>query len=324
MIEIEDIEAAARRIAPLVRKTPILRAGPMREVPGQTRGQPGGQSGGRAELILKLESLQITGSFKARGAANALAALPPDALSRGVVTASGGNHGLGVAHAASRLGIPAEVFVMGTTTEAKIGRLTAMGARVSVVPGHLPETEAAARARVAETGGRFVHPFAEPLVAAGQGTMALELLDQVPFPDTVIIAIGGGGLITGMSVALKARAPGTRIIGVEPVGAPTMTAALAAGHPVAVPITSRVATLSATRTDPGLFARVAPLIDEVVLVEDEEMLAASQWLWREFAVAADLSGAAACAALMAGRVGVEAGEQVVALVCGAGPDGISA
>lgn len=310
MIELADIEAAATRIAPLVRRTPVMATGPMREAP----------AGG--ELILKLECLQITGSFKARGAANALAALPPDVLARGVVAASGGNHGLGVAHAAGRLGIPAEVFVMPTTTAAKIDRLRAMGARVTVVPGFFPEVHAAALARAAETGAQFIHPYADPLVAAGQGTMALELLEQVPGPDVVVIAIGGGGLITGMSVALQALSPRTRIIGVEPVGAPTLSAARAAGHVVPVPITTRVATLAAVETDPALLARAGPLIEEIVLVSDEAMLDASRWLWREFALAADLSGAAACAALRAGAVRTSPGERVVALVCGAGPDGI--
>lgn len=312
MIELADIRAAAQRIGPLVRRTPVIEAAPMREAPTP------------AQLMLKLECLQITGSFKARGAANVMTALPPEALSRGVVTASGGNHGLGVAHAAGRLGIPADVFVMGTTSPAKIARLRAMGARVTVVDGQFPETEAAALARVAETGGRFIHPYADPQVAAGQGTVALELLEQMPAPDAVLIAVGGGGLITGMAVALKALSPATRIIGVEPVGAPTLKAAIAAGRPVRVPVTTRVATLGASQTDAALLARVAPLVEDVVLVDDGAMLEASRWLWREFALAADLSGAAACAAMLSGAVRFQPDERVVALVCGAGPDGIGA
>lgn len=310
MITLADIQAAAQRIAPHVRRTPLMAAAPMAEPPTG------------AELLLKLECLQVTGSFKARGASNALAQLGPEALARGVVTASGGNHGLAVAHAARRLGVAAEVFVPETATPEKVAKLRAMGATVTVTGRGFEAARGAADRRVAETGARFVHPFADPAVAAGQGTLALELLEQEPAPDVVLIAIGGGGLIAGMAVALKALSPRTRIVGVEPVGAPTLHASLAAGRVVEVELTTRVATMAAGATDPALFAQVAPLIDEVVLVEDDAMLDASRWLWRELGLAADLSGAAACAALRTGAVRCHPDERVVALVCGAGADGI--
>ncbi len=310
MITLAEIRAAEQRIAPHVRRTPLMTSAPMAEPPT------------RAELLLKLECLQITGSFKARGAINALAQLAPEALARGVVTASGGNHGLAVAHAARRLGAAAEVFVPATASPEKVARMRRMGAEVTIVGTAFEAARAAADARIAETGASFVHPFADPRVATGQGTVALELLDQEPAPDVVVIAVGGGGLVTGMAVALDALSPGTRIVGVEPVGAPTLHAALAAGRVVEVPVSTRVATLGAGATDPVLLAQVAPLIDEVVLVTDEAMLDAARWLWREMGLATDLSGAAACAALRTGAVRCRRDDRVVALVCGAGSDGL--
>ena len=169
----------------------------------------------------------------------------------------------------------------------------------------------------------YFHPFADPAVVAGQGTLGRELLDDVPDMDTVLIAIGGGGLISGMGVALKALKPSVHVIGIEPEGSPTLKASLDAGRVVRLPqVTSRVATMSCAETDPAVLDLARTHVDDIVLVGDEDMLAASRWLWFELGIASDLSGAAAIAALRTGKLSV-GGRSVAALVCGAGPDGFS-
>ncbi|WP_306118896.1 MULTISPECIES: threonine/serine dehydratase [unclassified Roseitalea] len=311
MIELDDIKTAAERIAGHVRRTPLMAATALEAPPT------------RAALHLKLECLQASGSFKARGATNKLLATPPEALKAGVVTASGGNHGLAVARAARSIGASATIFVTTSTTQAKVDKLNALGADVTVIGSVWNETNEHALAFADRHGAAYFHPFADPLVVAGQGTLALEILDQNPGLDTVLIAIGGGGLITGMSVALKALKPDIRIIGIEPVGAPTFHASVAAGGVVALDaVTTRVATMACAKTDEALFERARPLIDEIVLLEDAEMLDAAKWLWFEMGLAADLSGAAAVAALRTGKVALPPDAVACALVCGAGPDAL--
>lgn len=311
MIRLADIEAAAARIAPHIRRTPTIRVEAAAEPPTA------------ADLSLKLECLQATGSFKARGATNKLLTTPKEALAGGVVTASGGNHGLAVARAARLAGVPATVFVPTTATASKIDKLRRWGARVEVVGDVWNDTNVTALKFAQDEGAAYFHPFADPAVLAGQGTTALELLAQMPEVETVLVAIGGGGLISGMSVALRALKPSVRIIGVEPEGSPTLKASLDAGHVVRLAsVTTRVATMSCAETDPGVFGIVRDHVDDIVLVSDEAMVDASRWLWFEYGIAADLSGAAAIAALRTGRLSFPAGHAVAALVCGAGPDGI--
>ena len=159
---------------------------------------------------------------------------------------------------------------------------------------------------------------------AGQGTLGIEILDELPDVETLIVAIGGGGLIAGIATAVKARRPSVRIIGVEPVGSPTLEASLAAGKVVRLPdVTTRVATMACGRTVEPIFEIVQRSVEEVVLVTDEDMVDAARWLWFEFGIAADLSGAAAAAALRARRVRTKAGERVCGLVCGAGSEGVA-
>ncbi|HVG49689.1 MAG TPA: pyridoxal-phosphate dependent enzyme, partial [Rubellimicrobium sp.] len=173
------------------------------------------------------------------------------------------------------------------------------------------------------TGAAYFHPFADPQVVAGQGTVALEFLEAVPDLEVILVAIGGGGLISGMSVVLKALKPSIRIIGIEPAGSPTLKASLEAGRVVHLDhVTSRVATMSCAETDPAVFSLVRDHVDDVVLVADEQMQAAAEWLWFELGIAADLSGAAAIAALQSGAVILSEGTQCGALVCGAGSEGI--
>lgn len=312
MISFADVEVAASRIAPFIRRTPTIEVTAVSEPVTEAR------------LSLKLESLQVTGSFKARGATNKLLSLPKDALQRGIVTASGGNHGLAVARAARLAGVEATIFVPETVTAAKVEKLKRWGARVEITGQVWNDSNVTALAFADARGAAYFHPFADREVIAGQGTVGLEFIAEAPHVDVVLVAIGGGGLVSGMGIALEALKPSVRIIGIEPVGAPTLKASLDVGHVVRLPeVTSKVATMSCAETDPQVFELVREHVEDIVLVSDEEMLAASRWLWFELGIAADLSGAAAIAALMTGKLNFASGLSVGALVCGAGPEGVA-
>ena len=312
MIDISDVEAAALRIAGHIRRTPLVRADQCAEPATD------------AQLWLKLECLQPTGSFKARGATNKLLTTPPDKLVNGIVTASGGNHGLAVARAARLAGVPATVFAPTTVSAEKIEKMRKWRADVRLGGALWDEANADALAYAERTGAIYFHPFADAAVMAGQGTVGLEILEDLPDVETILVAIGGGGLIAGLATAVKARAPQVRIVGIEPVGSPTLQASLAAGQVVRLPaVTTRVATMACGRTEQENFEIVRGTVDEIVLVEDADMLDAARWLWFEFGVAADLSGAAAVAALRAGQVRPRPGERVCGLVCGAGSEGMT-
>ncbi len=307
-VSLETVRAAARRIAGNVRRTPVLEAAALREPPS-----PG-------PLFLKLECLQVTGSFKPRGALNK--ALDLDAPG-GLTTASGGNHGLGVAYAASVLGVPATVFLPISTPGAKARKLRGWGAAVEVVGSVFDEANEAALAYAVAHGAAYVHPFADPAVVSGQGTLGLEVLEDVPDADTVLVAVGGGGLISGVATALKALRPSVRVIGVEPVGAPTLHDSLEAGALVTLErIETEAGTLAPLRSAPLNLELIAAGVDRIVLVDDDAMREAARWLWFEAGVAAELSGAAALAALTSGAYRPEPEERIVAVVCGAGSDGL--
>jgi threonine dehydratase len=309
---IDEIRAAAERIRGHVRRTPLLSAAPIKERPELATG-----------LRLKLETLQVTGSFKARGAINAVFTLPPERPRRGIVTASGGNHGLAVAYAGWATGVPATIFLPRSVVADKIAKLDAWGARV-VMSGEVWDDSNRAALEHAETEGlAYIHPFADPAVIAGQGTIAIEILKDAPDLDTLLVAIGGGGLISGVAIAAKALKPSIRIIGVEPVGAPTLHDSLAADRLVELAsLDTAAVTLAPRRSEPVNFAIIRQAVGRVVLVDDAEMYAAARWLWRELGVAAELSGAAAVAALLSGRYLPAADERICAIVCGAGTEGI--
>ncbi len=308
---IDEVRAAAARIRGLVRKTPLVTAAPIREQSDVARG-----------LLLKLESLQITGSFKARGAVNAVFALPPAALARGIVTASGGNHGLAVAYAGWAAGVPATIFLPHSVAPDKLAKFARWGARVEVSGEAWDDSNLAALRHAEAKGLSYIHAFAEPAVIAGQGTIALEVLEEAPDLDTLIVAIGGGGLISGIAIAARALRPGIRIIGVEPVGAPTLHDSLAVGRLVELArLDTAAVTLAPRRSAEINFAIIRQNVEQVVLVEDRDMREAARWLWRELGVATELSGAAAVAALLAGAYRPAPGERVCAIVCGSGTDG---
>ena len=310
-IDIADILAARDRIAPFVRFTPVMAATSLREPPADVR------------LFLKLEHLQASGSFKARGATNKLLTTPETDLERGIVTASGGNHGLATARAAQIAGVPATIFVPETISPEKVGKLERWGASVRRVGTVWDEANVAALDFAAASGAAYFHPFGDPAVVAGQGTLGLEIAEQSPDIDVLLVSIGGGGLVAGLCVALKHLKPALRIIGVEPVGSPTLRSSLDAGQVVRLPaVTTRVATMGCGRTVEEVFSIVRRHLDDLVLVEDDDMVAAARWLWFELGIAADLSGAAGIAALRTGKVRLAPGTRVCALICGAGLEGI--
>lgn len=297
-----DIRQAAARIASHVRRTPVLALRPTYDSP-------------RGELVVKLESLQHTGSFKPRGAFNKLLALSEQERARGVAAVSGGNHGLGVAYAAKVLGTRARLFLPGYASPVKQQRIRELGAEV-VLSDAIQECFERADAYVAESGATFVHPYADPLVVAGQGTTGLEFVEDAPDLDTLVVAIGGGGLISGLAIAATALRPGIRIYGVEPPGAAAMHRAREAGHPVRLERLESVAadSLGAPEAAPITLDAVTRHVTDLILVPDEEILAAQRWLWRELNLVAEPGGCTALAAYLTGRVPTEG--RVGVLVCG--------
>jgi threonine dehydratase len=296
----ENVREAAGRIAGRVRRTPVLELGEMHG----------------ASVVAKLELLQHTGSFKPRGAFNKL--LSSEVPPVGVIAASGGNFGLAVAHAARETRVPAEIFVPSTSPEAKIAKVRAQGATVTVVDGYYAEAQAALGGRQEETGALLMHPFDQPEVIAGQGTIGIELDEQMLAVDTVLVAIGGGGLIAGIAAWFRRR---VRVVGVEPVGCATMTAALAAGRPVVAPVGGVAAdSLGSARVGDHVFPIVRDHVDRVVLVEDDTIHAAQRAYWDRCRLIVEPGGAAALAALRSGAYRPAAGERVCLLASGGNCD----
>lgn len=303
-LSLATIEAARQRIAAYVRHTPLL---PL----------PSAQTDLPPQLRLKLENLQVSGSFKARGAFNNLLQASAGQRQRGVTVASGGNHGLAIAYAATKLGVPADVYLPTTASEDRVRRIAEQGANVLRYGDNPSDTLRHASEQAARAGRLYVHPFDAEGTLHGTGTLGLELLDDLPELDCVLIAIGGGGLIAGMSAAIKQRRPQARIIGVEPVGAAAMRRSLEANQVVELEAIRTIADTLAPRSVSERTLRLAQrYVDEVVLVEDGQMIAAMRWLWTEANQLVEPAGAAVIAALLGGQVSVERYRQPVALICG--------
>lgn len=302
MIERSDIERAAERIAPWVRKTPVAELEP-------------GAFGVKAQLTLKLELLQHTGSFKARGAFNTMLSLPiPPA---GVIAASGGNHGAAVAYAASRLGYPAEIFVPDSTSALKVERIRSMGATVGIVPGFYPEALEASAARAEETGAVMVHAYDMPETVAGQGTLGREFGRQAAL-DSLLVAVGGAGLIGGIVAWFRRD---VRVVSVEPELAPTLARALDAGKPVDVTVGGIAADATGARRVGAVpFEIVCRYVDTAVLVSDEAIISARRLMWKNTRIAAEPGGAVGLAALLSGAYVPEPGERVGIVICGGNAD----
>lgn len=298
----EDVEAAADRLGRRIRRTPsvVLDSRPF--------GTP---------VALKLELLQHTGSFKARGMLNRLLTADLQAGSR-VVAASGGNAGLAVAYAARELGLTAHIVVPVTAPPVKVARLRALGAAVVQEGSVYAEALAVAEGYATRAGLALVHAYDQPEVCAGNGTLALELVEQVGPVDTVLVATGGGGLIAGIAAALADRA---RVIAVEPERCPTLHAALTAGAPVDVDVGGIAAdSLGASRIGSVCWEIAQATGMSSVLVPDEAIARARGRLWSELRVLAEYGGAAALAALVTGAYLPEPGERVAAVVCGGNTD----
>ena len=298
-----DIEQAAQLIGHRIRRTPII---PLER----------GAFDVDAHITLKLEYLQYTGSFKARGAFNRI--LESGATNVPIIAASGGNHGAAVAFAARPLGLHAEIFVPVFASPIKIARLHRYGADVRVAGVVFSETLAAAATRAQETGGLMVHAYDQLDVIAGQGTVAQEMDEQAPDLDTVLVAVGGGGLVSGVTAWYVGR---KRVVGVEPMGASAMTAALRAGQPVEVAVHSVAAdALGASRAGENTFAIVKQHETKIVLVEDDAIVEAQRVLWADCRIAAEPGGAAALAPLISGRYVPAPGEHIGVIICGANVD----
>jgi threonine dehydratase len=307
----DDIEAAADRIKDRVRRTPCLRT---RFVRNPIHG---------GDVLIKLECLQVTGSFKARGANNAILSLDDAAVKRGVITASSGNHGTAVAYAARASGAKAYVYLPETTPADKIAKLRQWDAEVVIEGAVWDEANAAALARAERDGLTYIAPFADPAVIAGNGTVGREMLKQSSNIDVLVVAIGGGGLISGIATAAKAMKPDITIIGVEPTGAPTLKSSRDAGALVTLDeITTAAGSLAPRRSADINLDIINEYVDDIVLVSDDEMRDAARWLWFEMGIGAEISGAAALAAIHAGKLNAPSDATVAAVICGAGADGI--
>ena len=299
-IDREEIVQIYKLIRPHVRRTPVI------EVDGADFGLAG------ISIVLKLELLQYSGSFKARGAmANLLVRNVPPA---GVVAASGGNHGAAVAFAAHRLGKPARIFVPKVASASKTERIRGYGAELVITGDRYAEALAASQEWAARSGAMEVHAYDQIETLLGQGTVGLELEEQDPGLDSLLVAVGGGGLIGGIAAWYAGR---MRIIGVEPEAAPTLAMALEAGHPVDAPAGGIAAdSLAPKRVGELMFPIAQKYIDQVVLVPDDAIEAAQNSLWNILRVAAEPGGAAAFAALLSGRYQPKPGERVGIVVCG--------
>jgi threonine dehydratase len=303
-IERTAIEQAAARIAPHVRRTPVIDLA-------------AGTFGGIAfPLTLKLECLQVTASFKPRGAFNRM--LSAKVPASGVIAASGGNHGIAVAHAARTLGHRAEIFVPEVISPAKVARLEELGAAVNIAGKVYGDALAASQRRAAETGALVLHAYDQPEILAGQGTVAREFAEQAPGLDTVIVAVGGGGLIGGMAAWYRGA---TKLVAVEPRTSRALDAALHAGKPVDVDVSGVAAdSLGARRIGSLMFPFAQRFVERVVLVADAEIVSAQKALWRALRIVAEPGGAAAMAAILSGAYRPAQGERVGVLVCGANCD----
>lgn len=292
----DDIDRAYRAIRPYLRRTPVIEL----------------DLAGAGPVTLKLEQLQCAGSFKARGAFTNL--LLRDVPPAGVVAASGGNHGVAVAYAAHRLGIPAQIFVPSVSSPAKIERIRQL-ADLVIAGDRYADALEAAQQRIGESGAMSVHAFDQRETILGQGTLALELDDQAGPLDTILVPVGGGGLIAGIACYFAGSAT---VIGVEPDGAPTLTRARKAGMPVDSPAGSiAVDALAPRRVGDLVFPITQAHVRDVVLVDDDAIRAAQRTLWQSARIAAEPAASVGVAALLSGSYKPAAGERVAVIISGA-------
>ena len=308
MLTLDDVIAARRRIAGGIYESPCVESIPLSKLTG-------------AHIFCKLDYLQRTGSFKERGARNALLLLADEARKRGVVAASAGNHAQGVAYHGSLLGIPVTVVMPKFAAFIKVTNCRQLGARVILHGADLTEARAHAEAIAAQEGLTFIHPFDNADVMAGQGTMGLEIVEQTPDLDAVVVPVGGGGLLAGVGTVVKALKPHARVIGVEPVHAACFTAALAAGGPVSVPLSPTLADgLAVALLGTRPFETLRHVVDEVVTVDEATIALAILRLIELEKSVVEGAGAAPLAAFLAGKLDHLKGKRVVLALCGGNID----
>ena len=308
MIALADVEAARERIRGAIYESPCVESIPLSQLTG-------------AHVYCKLDYLQRTGSFKERGARNALLQLPATARARGVVAASAGNHAQGVAYHGALLGIPVTVVMPTFAPLIKVSNCRQLGATVVLHGADLGEARAHAEALSAREGLTFIHPFDNDHVIAGQGTMALEILEQTPAVQAIVVPVGGGGLLSGIGVVVKALRPDVELIGVEPVHAACLTAALAAGSPVPVALAPTLADgLSVPLLGTRPFQILRRVVDEVVTVDEAAIALAILRLIELEKSVVEGAGAAPLAAFLAGKLARLAGRTVVLALCGGNID----
>ena len=304
LVTLADIESAARGLAGVAIRTPLLPFDALSESVG-------------VPVLVKPEMLQRGGAFKFRGAYTYLSRLSPADRAKGVVAPSSGNHAQAVALAAKLFGVPATVVMPTTVTEAKRGGAERLGARVVLAGTTTKDRYDKALEIVRKEGGTLVPPYDDPAIIAGQGTLALEIADDAPDVGTVLVQVGGGGLSAGVATAIKQRIPGVRVVGVEPSGAPKLSEARAAGHPVRLEKTSSLADgLMAIEVGRLPFAHHARYVDEVVTVDDAALAPAVRLLLDRLKLVAEPSGAITIAALMLGLVRPADKRPIVAVLSG--------
>lgn len=303
-VPLEAFHQARARLAPYTRHTPIAPWPPLHD-----DAPPG--------LRLKLENMQVVGSFKPRGVCNHMRQLAPEKRKLGVVAASAGNHGLAVAYVARQLGIPAIIYLPQHASADRVARIQAWGAVVVQYGDVYEDAHQLAVEHANSVGLTYVHSFDSDATLAGHGTLALELLEDVPEMDCLLVAVGGGGLISGVACALKQINPHIKVIGVEPVGAPSMHDSVAAGHVITLPEVKTIADTLATRSVvERTLALTQRYVDNIALVTDAQIAAAARWLWAECNQLVEPSGAAALAAALYGAADMSPYQHPVALICG--------
>jgi threonine dehydratase len=298
MIDRSEIERATAIIRGRLHRTPLLSC--------RTLGQ---------RAFLKAELFQKTGSFKPRGMLTRVASLSAEEKARGIVTWSAGNAAQGAAFAAAAEGIPCTVFMWASANPLKVAATRGYGAEVDLTADSPAEAHELLLAYVQETGRTFVHPFDDPVLQAGHGTLGLEVVEDLPEVTTIVVPVGGGGLIAGVACAVDCR-----VVGVEPERAPSLSAALEAGEPVRIETASIADGLNAPFTGAGTLEVCRERVDEVVLVSEAEIADGMRFLYTRAKLACEPAGAAAVAALLAGRVELEPGSPVVAVVSGGNAD----
>jgi threonine dehydratase len=307
LVTLDEVRAARERVREHVYLSPCARSETLSRASG-------------AQAHLKLENLQMTGAYKERGALNKLLSLTPAERARGLVTASAGNHAQAVAYHAGRFGLPATIVMPEGTPILKVANTRSHGARVVLAGSSYDEAYTEARRLEHAEGLTFIHPFDDPAVIAGQGTVALEILEQVPDVEVVVVPVGGGGLVSGMAAALKAVRPSIRVVGVETEVLPSMLAALEEGRPVSVESATSIAEgIAVKRCGELTLAHVRALVDEIVTVSEEEIAAAILYLLEKEKTVAEGAGAASVAALLERKTRAE-GKKAVAIVSGGNID----